>query len=145
MRVTISLFSIFFLLFIGLAGCGDNTGELKISVTDAPADTNYQSIYVDFDRIEVSTSAASGYKATLTLTGNFELFYTDIKDGGEGSIEVLQDGTGGHSFTLSGAGAYTTEVIMGANSEVDQAINAHTTVSFWRSGSTLYYGFIYDN
>lgn len=133
---------------------GDNTADGNAGFTsDGSSIVLAGEIESDESRVQtlgnrtgsLSTSAASGYKATLTLTGNFELFYTDIKDGGEGSIEVLQDGTGGYSFTLSGFGAYTTEQIMGINSEVAQGISEHTTVVYWRSGSTLYYGFIYDN
>jgi len=43
-------------IFLAANACSDETGTLKISLTDAPAATNYQNVYIDFGRLEVSNS-----------------------------------------------------------------------------------------
>ena len=89
----------------------------------------------------VTLNYQSGAKSAITLSGNIVLTITNLPDGGEGTIEITNPST--YSFDLDGATGYTTEVIKGANATIKS--NSGTTVAYWRIGSTLYYGFIYNN
>ncbi len=89
----------------------------------------------------VTMNVNSGYKGDITLSGNTTITVTNLPDGGEGSIEVQNGST--YTFNINGSTGYTTEQIMGTNSAITS--NGHTTVVYWRTGSTLYYGFIYEN
>lgn len=89
----------------------------------------------------ITMNTQSGMKATLTLTGNTTLTITNLQDGQEGAIEVTNGST--YTLNVNGSTGYTTEKVMGTNAAI--ASSSHTTVVYWRTGSTLYYGFIYDN
>jgi hypothetical protein len=89
----------------------------------------------------VTMNTNSGHKGAITLSGNTTLTITNLYDGGEGSIEITNGST--YTLNINGSTGYTTEQVMGGNSTI--ASNDHTTVVYWRNGSTLYYGFIYDN
>jgi hypothetical protein len=86
-------------------------------------------------------SGMKGISTTLTANRNIELI--NLFDGQEGQIEVFQNATGGWNLTLSGY--MLTAKKMGSKSTINPAASSHTTVVFWRTGSVLYYGFIYDN
>jgi hypothetical protein len=82
----------------------------------------------------------SGKNATTTLTGNTTLTLSNVPTGmDDGTIEVTQDATTPYSFTISGA------TLTGTNSEVDQTLSSVTTVVYWKIGTVVRYGFIYDN
>lgn len=111
-----------------------------------------EAIYVDLINNSVQSLSGTsitfdwliGYKGELTLTGNTTLTITNLPDGCEGQIEITNGATA-YTFDLNGSTGYTTEVVMGNNAAIDSTVNSHTTLIFWRSGSTLYYGFLYDN
>jgi hypothetical protein len=90
--------------------------------------------------ISTTLNWENGGKGTVTLTGNTTITVTNLPDGCEGQIEVMNSG---YILNINGSTGYTTEQVMGSNSSI--VSNGHTTVVYWRSGSTLYYGFIYDN
>jgi len=92
----------------------------------------------------VTMNVNSGLRATLTLSGTTTLTITNLIDGGEGLIEVTNGGTA-YTLDIAGSTGYTTEKVMGTNAVIDATVSSHTTVSYWRTGSVLYYGFIYDN
>ena len=92
----------------------------------------------------VTMTWTSGINASITITGTTTLTIEGMPDGGESQIEVT-NGSSSYSFNLNGSTGYTTEVIMGNNSTINTTINSHTSVVIWRRGSTLYYGFVYDN
>ena len=93
----------------------------------------------------VTMNVNSGSKATITLTGNTTLTITNLLAGSiEGSIEVVNGATP-YTLNINGSTGYTTEKIMGVNSVIDPTASSSTTVVFWRTGSTLKYGFIYEN
>jgi len=105
----------------------------------------------DVNRVQALTSAAgvimhttSGLKATMTLTVNTALTIDELVTGYEGTIEITNGATA-YTLDIDGGTGYTTEKIMGNNAVIDPTVSSHTTVVYWRSGSTLYYGFIYDN
>lgn len=83
----------------------------------------------------------NGSKAVLTLATNGTITITNVPDGGEGSIEVTSSGA--YTLAIAGSTGYTTTQKMGTVSAI--ASSAHTTVFYWRSGSTLYYGFLLNN
>ncbi|MCK5268500.1 MAG: DUF4382 domain-containing protein [Spirochaetes bacterium] len=80
-------FTLFFLMGLSLlfivSACGSDTGDLKISLTDAPAATNFESIYVNFDRIEVSTSASANDDSSWQVIN---------EDGGTVDLLTLNNG-----------------------------------------------------
>jgi len=92
----------------------------------------------------VTMTWTSGINASITLTGTTTLTIEGMPDGGESQIEVT-NGSSSYTFNLNGSTGYTTEVIMGNNATINTTISSHTTVVIWRRGSTLYYGFVYDN
>jgi len=92
----------------------------------------------------ITMNVNDGLKATLTLTGNTDLTITNLVDGLEGLIEVV-NGSTAYTLNIIGSTGYTTEKVMGNNTAINSTVSSHTTVVYWRTGSTLYYGFIYDN
>lgn len=92
---------------------------------------------IDFD-IEL------GRTATLTLTGGTVLNILNLPNGVEGTIEVT-NGSTAYTLNINGSTGYTAEVVKGTKSAINSAISSRTTVIFWRTGSTLFYGFLYDN
>lgn len=88
----------------------------------------------------------SGAIATITLTGNTTVTITNLPLGSqEGRIEIDQDATTPYTLTVAGSTGYTTTKLMGPKSQVNQILSSHTTLIYWRTGSILYYGFIYEN
>jgi len=92
----------------------------------------------------VTMTWTSGINASITLSGNTTFTIEGMPDGGESQIEVT-NGSSSYTFNLNGSTGYTTEVIMGNNATINTTISSHTTVVIWRRGSTLYYGFVYNN
>lgn len=82
-----------------------------------------------------------GAKATRTVSTNTSITITNLPDGAEGQIEVINSGS--YSLSVYGSTGYTTTKKMGANANLKP--NDNTTVVYWRSGSTLFYGFIHQN
>jgi hypothetical protein len=104
--------------------------------------------YKTFNGVQTLTSSSSitmnfatAPKATLSLATNGTITITNVPDGGEGSIEVTSSGA--YTLAIAGSTGYTTTQKMGTVSAI--ASTAHTTVFYWRSGSTLYYGFLLNN
>src|SRR5680860_401857 len=92
-----------------------------------------------------SMNTLSGEKATIAaMTGDIILTITNLADGHEVLIEVI-NGSTSRTLNINGSTGYTTEKVMGTNTVIDATISSHTTVVYWRTGSTLYYGFIYAN
>ena len=89
----------------------------------------------------VTMNCNSGSKGSITLSGNTTITITNVLDGDEGSLEITNPST--YTLNINGSTGYTTEQIVGINSSI--ASSGHTTIAYWRSGSTIYYGFIYDN
>lgn len=85
--------------------------------------------------------ASAGLKGYMTLTGSITITIINLEDNQEGSIEITNSST--YTLSINGSTGYTTKQIMGSNSAIQN--NDHTTLVYWRTGSTLYYGFIYDN
>ena len=83
----------------------------------------------------------NGAKATRSITGSTSITITNLPDGGEGQIEITSSG----NFTLgvNGSTGYTATQRMGDKDNLKPS--SKTTVVYWRSGSTLYYGFIHAN
>jgi len=92
----------------------------------------------------VTMTWTSGINSSITLTGTTTLTIEGMPDGGEAQIEVT-NGASAYTFNLNGSTGYTTEVVMGNNATINTTISSHTTVVIWRRGSTLYYGFVYNN
>lgn len=92
----------------------------------------------------ITMNSNLGWRGSLSLTGNTTLTITNLPDGAEGSIEITNGATA-YTLNINGSTGYTTEQVMGQNGTIDPTVSSHTTVTFWRTGSTLYYGFIYDN
>lgn len=61
----------------------------------------------------VTWNRASGYVAKITATGDVTLSITNLQQGDFGYLVFYQDGTGGHTLTLPGAGLVVTNT--GAN------------------------------
>ena len=92
----------------------------------------------------VTMNTQSGMKAAITLTGNTTLTISNLQDGQEGLIEVT-NGSSVYTLNINGSTGYTTEKVMGSKAAINANASTHTTVIYWRTGSTLYYGFLYDN
>lgn len=88
--------------------------------------------------------AGIALNAGIALTGNTVLTITNLANGEDGSIEVVNGATA-YTLDIDGSTGYTTEVKKGTKSAINSAISSRTTVIFWRTGSTLFYGFLYDN
>lgn len=87
--------------------------------------------------------ASSGTKAVLTLTTTTNLTISNVKDGQEGAIEII-NGSSPYTLTLQSTG-YTAIKKMGSKSAINPTASSHTTLVYWNTGGTLYYGFLYDN
>ena len=92
----------------------------------------------------VSMYLSSGHITDIVLAENTVITIVGLEDGKEGRIEVT-NGSPAYTLGINGSTGYTTEVVMGTNAVIDATVSSHTTVVFWRTGSTLYYGYIYDN
>jgi len=92
----------------------------------------------------VTMTWTSGINASITLSGNTTFTIEGMPDGGEAQLEVT-NGSSSYTFNLNGSTGYTTEVVMGNNATINTTISSHTSVVIWRRGSTLYYGFVYNN
>jgi hypothetical protein len=128
----------------------ESTDEVLISDAGATKKADLSVIEEYLGRVQsltgttVSMDALSGRKAEITLTGATTLTITNLPNGGEGTIEVTNGATA-YTLDINGDTGYTTEVVVGDKATIDSTVSSHTTVVYWRTGSTLYYGFIYDN
>jgi len=114
----------------------------------AQGQTTFAEIRTIMNGVQSLTSASSitmnfvtAPKASLSLATNSTISITNVPDGGEGSIEVTSSGA--YTLAIAGSTGYTTTQKMGTVAAI--ASSAHTTVFYWRSGSTLYYGFLLNN
>ncbi len=81
---TIKISSFFIILLMALFGCSINsTDNLTISITDAPAIDNFQEVFIDFDRIEVSRAGTENKEGG---------WITINKDGGTVDLLKLTNG-----------------------------------------------------
>lgn len=79
-----------------------------------------------------------GYNVKLTLTGNTTLTFQNLVNGMSGTIILIQNGTGGYTFTLPGG--YTNK-INGAILDLDTTANSIMILSFLYDGVNLYWNF----
>lgn len=130
---------------------GDGTLEGDVDLTfDGTNLTTNGYVLSDNNRVQSLTSATSitmnsqsGMKATLTLGHNATITITNLLDGQEGQIEVT-NGNPAYTLNINGSTGYTTEKIKGSRNVINATASSSTTVVYWRTGSTLYYGFLYD-
>lgn len=81
-------------------------------------------------------------KAELKITNNNNSFsITNLPDGGEGQIDI--ESTGNYTFNFSISSPLTIKVKMGENDNIKPS--GRSTVVYWRTGTVLYYGFIWEN
>lgn len=134
-----------------VVGNAQVTGNVNVEQAVNVSSNIYSDGYVSSDQNKVQTltvsssvtmDCQSGYKATInTLTSATTITITNLWDGGEGSIEIPD--SGGYAVTLAGSTGYANVTLMGDKDS--PSTTGHTTVVYWRSGSTLYYGFIHEN
>lgn len=80
-------------------------------------------------------------KVNLTLTTAVADFVIqNLPEGGEGQIDLTSNG---NTFNIAGDTGYTTLKRMGEKTDINSG--GKTTIVFWRTGSTLNYGYIHEN
>jgi hypothetical protein len=83
----------------------------------------------------------SGYNATITLTGNVTTYtLTNVPDGGQGDIVVIQNATGGYGISAFAASGLTVKYTNGTaptSGNINSAANGVSVVSYHRVGTYL--------
>lgn len=124
-----------------------NTDELLISDAGVLKRADLSVIEAYLGRVQSLSGTSDtldvlyGRKGSISLSNNTEIIIKNLPDGGEGSIEVFNPST--YVLNIYGSTGYTNRQVMGVNLTIKDS--DHTTIIYWRSGSTLYHGYIYNN
>lgn len=88
-----------------------------------------------------------GAKGTRTIANNNDtISILNLPNGAEGQIDINCSGSG--NLVLKGSTGYTNTKLMGAKTRIKAGTtlaNKRTTLVFWRTENTLYYGYIHEN
>jgi len=86
------------------------------------------------DASTISWDCNLGYAAYVTITANRTLSITNMQDGTAGMLEVIQDGTGGHTLTVTG-GTVTLNSAASSSTMITWAYVNGTF--FWGTGTAI--------
>ena len=83
----------------------------------------------------------NGYNATVTLSGDATLNISNADDGDYGTLQVIQDSTGGRQLTLP----TSSKLVNGGGTLIlSEDANAEDMLTFVKIGSTFYWNIGYD-
>lgn len=123
------------------------------ATTTAPSENAvYDALVLKLDKPTVQTltynatnttmNYSSGADGIVTLTGNITtLTMSNVPDGGEGQVAVIQNATGGYgiaAFAHTGLTIKYINSVAPTSSVINSAANGHSIISYKRMGSYLY-------
>jgi len=129
-----------------LVGNAPNQPKFSVEATTGNVVSN-GIVTSDVNRVQSVTSTMDynlGAKGDITLTDNTIITINNLPDGFEGKIFVTQMSPA-KTCTLNGGTNYSNEKIMGNRNTMDTRNGKVTMITYERHGSTLYYGYVYEN
>jgi hypothetical protein len=99
-------------------------GDVGETGATGPAESLKTTLILNNSTAGIHWDITDGYNAKLTLIQNVTLYISNVVDGDQGNLIVIQDNTGGHILTIDGTGLYEDFV------ELPTDANSKSIVSF---------------